>query len=186
MAFDESCSSYSFDKARGNNQIDDAVSFRVKKGYDPKPDSSYWYVVSTICKILSIEYGDGKNEQISSYLNAFKEFRDFAIGIQSGINFLGEYDINGLRLANKLLDAFNEDREQTLHYVETEILPTMDSFAKMVSFSNYPGAMKFYTRLMASLGIKFSYQPIEIEDKTAIQPELIGPGRVRSLLQSMD
>ena len=46
--------------------------------------------------------------------------------------------------------------------------------------------MKFYTRLMASLGIKFSYQPIGIEDKTAIQPELIGPGRVRGLLQSMN
>lgn len=186
MAFDESCSSYDFDKVRGNNQIDDAVSFRVRKGYDPKPDSSYWYVVSTICKILSIEYGEDRKEQISSYLNAFKDFREFAISIQSGIEFLGEYDVNGLRLANKLLDAYNENKEQTLLFMESELLPTMDSFAKMVSFSNYPGAMKFYTRLMASLGLKYSYKPVEIEDKKSIQPELIGPGRVRNLLQSMD
>lgn len=183
MAFDESCSSYDFDKARGNNIIHDAVEWRVRKGYDPKPDSSYWYVVSSICKILSNEYGEDQKEQTNRYLNAFKTFREFLLSYPNGINFLADYDINGLRLANQLLDEYAFCKKQALYFIETELLPLLDTFANMIDYNNHQAAFKSYTRIMQCLSDEYRYDPIKAESKDL---ELIGQGRTRKLLQSVE
>ena len=185
MAFDETCNYYEFDKARGNNQINDAVKFRIDKGYDPKPDSSYWYIVSTIKMILKMNH-----EQIETdlYMNAFKSFKDVLLHYPNGIRFLASYDINGLRLASILLDnyCYKKTKEETVSFVKESLLPILNSFVKMVNYNNYPGALKVYTRLMNELSMQFNYTPVEITSKDEINPELIGSGRVRKLLQSVE
>ena len=183
MAFDESCSSYGFDYARGNNQIDAAVSFRTNKGYDPSPDKSYWYVVSTICKITSLEGAEGFRAE--KYLDAFRTFREQLMTYPNGINFLSTYDVNGLRLANMLLDGYEntDTKESTITFINAELLPRLDTFANMIAYNNHPGAIKKYTNIMRILGLRFDYTPVT---DVLVLPELIGPGRTRLLLQSME
>ena len=185
MAFDEKCYYYQFNEARGNNIIHDAVEWRVRKGYDPKPDSSYWYIVSTISTILRMNH-----EQIDTdvYMNAFKTFKDVLLQYPNGIRFLARYDINGLRLASILLDNYciRTTQQETVFFVKDSLLPLLDSFVNMVNYNNHPGALKVYTKLMNELSIQFDYTPVEITPRDEINPEMIGSGRVRKLLQSVE
>ncbi len=185
MAFDEKCYYYEFNEARGNNIIHDAVEWRVKKGYDPKPDNSYWYIVSTISTIIKINH-----EQIDTdnYMQAFKKFKSNLESYPNGVRFLASYDINGLRLASILLDGYciPKTKAATIEFIKTELLPLLDTFVNMVNYNNHPGALKTYTKLMDVLSMQFDYTPVEITPKDEINPELIGPGRVKKLLQSME
>lgn len=185
MAFDEKCYYYQFNEARGNNIIHDAVEWRVRKGYDPKPDSSYWYIVSTVSMILKMNH-----EQIDTdvYMDAFKSFKEVLLQYPNGIRFLASYDINGLRLASILLDNYciRTTQQETVSFVKDSLLPLLDSFVNMVNYNNHPGALKVYTKLMNELSMHFDYTPVEITPRDEINPEMIGSGRVRKLLQSVE
>ena len=184
MAFDESCSSYSFDAARGNSQIEDAVSFRVNKGYDPKPDSSYWYIVSTVSKIMNLE-GKFPSSDNNEFMAAFADFRAHLMSCNYGLDFLASYDINGLRLASLLLDGYMspDTKDATVQYIEVSIIPMLKDFAALISKGDHPGALHTFTALMNSVATRYNYTAVM---PSIVDPNLIGSGKSRMLLESVE
>ena len=178
MAMDESCrDNYSFASERSNLTLEDAVKWITKRGYEPKPDNSYWYVTSTICKIASL----GTN---SKNMCAFQELKDYYLLLYpQGLVFLNNYDINGLLLSKILLDNYlnPKTKAKTVIIVKQDLLPRLNSFTNLMIKGNIAEAFKEYSELLQHIAYLYGYQMQNFEI-TRENPEIIGSQRQRLLI----
>ncbi len=117
MAMDEQCSSYSLDKIRSNSTIEEAVNWRVRKGYSPSPDRSHWYVTTAICHILG--YSDD-----CEYMKAFDEVQStYMRDTDEGKDDLLKYEIFGPEVAWRLEEDYcSEENHRLVERLCREIL----------------------------------------------------------------
>lgn len=117
MAMDEQCSSYSMDRLRSNKTIEEAVNWRLRKGYDPSPDKGHWYVTSMICRILGYP-------QDCEYMQAFEMMQaTYMRESEEGKADLLRYEVYGPEIAWRLEEAYsNEETRSSVERLCREIL----------------------------------------------------------------
>ena len=180
MAFDESCrGNYEFDGARGNQIIEEAVDFRVRKGYDPKPDSSYWYVTSTVCKIM----GFGENHP---YMRAFEKFeKEYMRENPRGVDFATVYDKAGIFISYLLLNDYASGKVDFIKsLISTNMIPELDKFTLCVNKEEYDDALDIYYNLMNRICVMYGFDMVSLE-MTYPDLQSIANSRMR-LLQTID
>jgi hypothetical protein len=162
MALDESCiGNYEYAEKRTNDDIKKAIKWITKRGYDPKPDNMYWYLTSTICKIL--KYNDN-----SKYMEAFKNFKsEFLLKDKRGILFLYNYDICGCFLSNILLNSYNENKENTIIYLNYLVNNYLNLFVLYVKNEFYDEALNIYINFINDILNKYNiiYKTKDINDE---------------------
>lgn len=151
MAMDEKCSSYHFDAIRSNSMIDEAVKFRVKKGYSPSPDKGHWYLVTTICKIV-------KPDQAKEFIETAREFRANLMDTPEGQVYVANYDYYGIELTQKLLeDYINEATKiETENYVLTVLMPIFYEYNELAKNGQTLEAVKKYIQLLKLVANRYN------------------------------
>ncbi len=165
MADFESCYRYRFANNRTNYEIYEALYWRDKRGYNPKPDNSYYYIVSLLCEMLKL---DNKEE----YLNAFGILKDYCTKFPNGQVFLTNYDNIGpkLRLLIQIDDIVKKrevseasDKLKTTENLRDLVTKYLDPMVNLIKYQNYSGALKIYLSFMYYLS---SLYQVEIDEKT--------------------
>lgn len=165
MADFESCSRYRRDENRRNYEIYEALYWIEKRGYDPKTDNSYYYIVSLLCQMLRL---DNKDE----YLNAFAILKDYCSKFPNGQVFLTNYDIIGpkIRMLIEIDDILKKrdiskpsDKFKTTESLRNLVTKYLDPMVNLIKYQNYSGALKIYLSLMYYLSALYL---VEIDEKT--------------------
>ncbi|MBQ6841293.1 MAG: hypothetical protein IJO63_04170 [Bacilli bacterium] len=164
MAFDEKCYQYDFDAVRGNRMIEEAVDWRVRRGYDPRPDC---YVVTAMCEILGLPMDH-------EFITNFRILRDeHMINSEAGKSQIAAYDNYGEQLAERLKANFNnpETKESTEKMIRTVLLPSYEQVNELIKFGNLDMAMYVYFQMMGILSRRYgiTYSPALEEQKEAHQ-----------------
>ena len=141
MALDESCPSFS-DALRSDSTVNGAISKIKKRGYDGRPDNSYWYITSTVCKLAGYD-------ENCIFMNAFEDIKKNYLEVTpEGQAFLQSYDIKGLYLSKILLENYKTNPEDTKKVIEEEIIPQLSIFAMAVMKHQYENALYYYQCIM--------------------------------------
>lgn len=164
MAFDEKCYQYDFDAVRSNRTIEEAVDWRVRRGYDPRPDC---YVVTAMCEILGLPMDH-------EYIQNFRILRDeYMIEVPEGKEKIAAYDNYGEQLASRLTQNYAnpETKETTERLVKGILLPTYEQVNELIKAGNLDMAMYVYFQMMGILsrryGITYSQELAEIQKENA-------------------
>lgn len=179
MAIDENCPSWS-DGLRSDKTVEEAIKRIKKYGYNGKPDSSYWYVTSTVSKIAGLQ--DENN-----YLLAFKKMKDYLLNSQKGIEFLINYDFNGVFISKVLLEKYEEDKDNTEIFVKEELLPQFDVFAEETENDQMENAFACYESIMDYIATYYHRCPcvnaegyIDEQDNIVVEDNSDGYCRTRA------
>lgn len=150
MAHFESCSNYVKDKYRTSREIEGALDWLYSYcNYEPRYDNSYWYIVSTCCKMVGMP-------EDNKIMNSAIKFREYLDKNHFGKILLLYYEKYGIIFANNLL----ADKNKTL--VEDMIIPTyLEPFSKYVIENNYVQALRIYLKLIMFLSNYYGY-PINV------------------------
>lgn len=162
MALDEHCYQHDFDQTRGNNTLDDAVSYLLRRGYDPRPDC---YVTTAICDIVGLPHD-------CAYITSFRRMRDeYMSSFEEGKKQIAAYDIYGAQIANRLLADFNnpETKESVERQAKEVLVPDyLDRVTGMIANGNFALAMYTYFEMIGMLskryGINYVLPTEAVED----------------------
>lgn len=153
MAMDEQCSSYSLDRIRSNSTIEDAVNWRVRKGYSPSPDRGHWYVTSTICKILGYP-------EDCPYMEAFDLMQStYMRQTDEGKTDLLRYEVYGPAIAWEIEAAYNDSkRRRGVERLCKEILEPdyLSLILGLVEAGNYECAVLAYKQMIDMLAQRYN------------------------------
>ncbi|MEG1288161.1 MAG: hypothetical protein RR189_03145 [Bacilli bacterium] len=152
FAFDDTCSSQRKDRSRSNRDIEKAFDALERKygRYTPHSDS-WWYIATTVCKILGIE-------EHQKYLDIIASFRTNVL--EKDLLYFGDvvsYDIYGRLIANSLNK--DEGRECiSIILFRDYILPVCN----LILDKKYDDAFTLYKEMV--LKLKSLYKINELED----------------------
>lgn len=167
MAMDEHCSSYSQDRIRSNSMIDEAVKWRVNKGYSPSPDKGHWYVTTAICRILGYD-------ETCEYMQAFEMMQATYMreDDERKIDLL-RYEVYGPAIAWELDKAYDDTkRRRGVVRLAQEILEPeyLQLILELVNAGNLECAMLAYKQMIDMLAQRYNvfleylqYDPEELE-----------------------
>jgi len=144
VAMSEHCYQYDFDAIRGNWEIEEAVEWILKRGYDPRPDC---YVVTAMCEILDIPYD-------SEYIENFKIMRDeYMCKTEAGRKQLAAYDLYGIQIADRLRQDYANEKTRvaTGVKVKTIILPAYEQVNELIKCNNFGMAVYTYFQMIKTI-----------------------------------
>lgn len=177
MAMDESCPNHSLDYARSNYQIEEAVEWIGRRGYEPRRDAGSCYITTIACKILGLP-DDCK------YLTYFRKLRDdYMVKFPEGLKLLYAYDIYGVQISIALENLYNnpQTKEYAEKIVKHIVVPHyFDIIASYLEQDNYEKAMNHYVIMSEMLGnivgVKFQIPEVDVN---TLDKEVVGHGRAR-------
>lgn len=153
MAFDERCSSYVFDPLKSNMAIEEAIAFRVKKGYAGGPDKGHFYILTILCDILGLP-------EDNEYLSAFRLLRDSYLSqTTEGQNELLKYDVMGPLISNEIKDAYMDPKRRRgiVRMINELLVPCyIVPFTSMVQSGAYECAMLIYLQMTDMLAQRYN------------------------------
>ena len=167
MAMDEKCPRYSRDIAKSNSYISSAVSWMNNHGYDPRRDKdTFCYITTICCDILG--YSDSH-----IYLESLRALRDYLLNSDFGKKILFDYDVYGVKVAQKVYESYTFDKENTLSMINEIIVPNyFEPLCALIQSGQFEQATNLYVKmtfvLMRRYHINYYLIPIkgsQIESK---------------------
>lgn len=179
MAFDESCSSYRFDALKSNRAIEDAINFRVRKGYAGGPDKGHFYILTILCDILSLP-------EDNEYLASFRMLRDIYLSQNpEGQRELLKYDVTGPLISEAIKTTFMDPKRRRglMRMITEVIIPDyIIPFSNMVQSGCYECAMLTYLQMTDMLSQRYqifvSEEDLQFSEES-LEAVSMGPGRCR-------
>lgn len=179
MAFDEKCSSYRFDALKSNMSIEEAVNFRVKKGYAGGPDKGHFYILTILCEIMGLP-------EDNEYLLAFRTLRDVYLSQnEEGQRELLKYDVCGPLISDAIKDAHDDSKRKVgIERMINEVLMPcyIEPFTAMVQNGCYECAMLAYLQMTDMLAQRYnvfvSEEDLQFSEES-LEAVSMGPGRYR-------
>lgn len=144
MAMTDHCYQHDFDRMRSNSDIEEAVEWILKRGYDPRPSC---YVVTAMCEILDIPYD-------SEYIENFKIMRDeYMCKTEDGRKQLAAYDLYGIQIADRLRKDYADEKTRlaTDTKVRTIILPAYEQVNELIKCGNFGMAVYSYFQMIKTI-----------------------------------
>ena len=171
MAMDEKCPSYGLDYTRSNYQIDEAVEWIGRRGYEPRRDSESCYVTTIICNILGMPDN-------CEYLTWFRKLRDeYMVNSEFGLRLLYAYDTYGVQISEALENMYNDPktREYVQNIINYIIVPQyLNKILDNIKNGHYDIAVNEYIlmsmRLGNVVGVSFQIPEVDVDtlDKTTV------------------
>lgn len=160
MAMDEHCSSYSFAAARSNRMIDEAVEWRMRRGYTPGPDKGHWYITTALCTILGLD-------ENCEYLTNYYLLRDtYMRSTHEGREFLANYEVYGPLIAYEILGTYSDpDKKAKIEREVKEVLEPdfLVTINELIKAGRYECAMLAYMQMTDMLAQRYSVFMADLE-----------------------
>lgn len=168
VALDDHCYQYDCDRLRGNASIEEAVTWLLKRGYEPRYDC---YITTAICHIKGFSLD-------CSFVKNFKKLREeYVAKLPNGEEELAAYDIYGIQLANKLLAAYQnpETKDATKKLVDGALFNGFIVVVNnLIEMGKMAEAWNRYTKMIELLSMHFAvsyYVPPKNDDVIAFEQE---------------
>ena len=168
MALDDHCYQYDCDKVRGNASIEEAVTWLLKRGYEPRYDC---YITTAVCHIKGLPLD-------CEYVQNFRKLRDnYVAKLPNGADELVSYDIYGIQIANKLLNDYQneETKEATKKMAEEVLFPEfIELVNNLIKAGEYETAWFIYSAMIELLSKRYNivyYVPPKEEKNPLAQEE---------------
>ena len=179
MAMDEECPSYRLDKLRSNSTIEDAVSWRCKRGYSPSRDSSYWYVTTAICDILGYP-------RECEYMIAFAHMQATVMRDtdENKVDLL-KYEVYGPAIAWKLKKAYEDPKrkESVIKLCKKILEPEyLKLILNLIRVGNFECAILTYKQMIDMLAQRFNVY-LENLEYTEEEIQILDTGKSRKRLR---